>query len=141
MQGQALILAAIKSEMKEDGKLKYIKYLSQTSLLKIADYPAVLVENDPDTFNNIETGPTGLPLLNAEKIFVTVMLNRDNPNKLTDDSYSLSKTELETKTFSLIDFLCGKIRGLKFVKFGIFDDLIISGNSYMGTSISFIIDY
>lgn len=92
MQLQEAIYAAVKKYEAEGEPLNWVKHLSRTSVINIADYPAVIIEEQDFDYSQAVAGKT-----QRQECVIAVVIACDGQNDLTEDAYLSVKTDLEGK--------------------------------------------
>lgn len=90
MDPQKYIIDKIEPEMNETGLFPWLKYISETSLLKVEDYPALLIEDDKPLGSEGVYGDGSAMLLTGDYI-MSLFVATKNLKTMTRADYKESK--------------------------------------------------
>lgn len=86
-----------------DTELGFIKQLSRTSLLKVVEFPAVIVEDESFDFSDTDNGVIG----ENQACTVYLITESKNVNELTEDEYAESKADARAKMREIVNIVGG----------------------------------
>lgn len=108
MDPQRYIIAKIEPEMNETGRFPWLKFISETSLLPVADYPALLVE-DEKPFGTDGVFGDGSPALKTGEYIMSLIVKTLNLKDMTRSDYRGAKNETVKRIEELQNFLAEEI--------------------------------
>lgn len=108
-----------------DAELGFIQSVLSTSLLKVENFPAVIVEDEAFDFSETDNGVIG----ENQACTVYLITESKNVNELTDEDYCTAKADAKTKMRTIVNIVGSTAR----VTFGRADIqlTLIDGNPMM----------
>ncbi|MBX7047230.1 MAG: hypothetical protein K1X86_15475 [Ignavibacteria bacterium] len=82
MKGHDFLLSSIEGETGEGGRLEFVKRVLSSSLFKIKEFPAVIVEEDQYDYGQLSGG--GEIIMYQEPYNLAVIIKSENMNEFTD---------------------------------------------------------
>jgi hypothetical protein len=95
MDGQKFIIDAIEPLMLPGEQLEWLKYISETSLLKVEDYPALIVEMAGDKIESVSDD--GNPNQESDRVTMALVISLANLNALTRASFKTKAAEIDAR--------------------------------------------
>ncbi len=107
MDPQRYIISLVEAEMNETGEMPWLKFISETSLLPVEDYPALLVEDVKPYGTDNEAGD-GTMLTRTGDYMISLIIQIPNLKDMKREDYRKSKTEAVKRIEEIEIFLCRK---------------------------------
>lgn len=108
MDPQRYIIAKIEPEMNETGRFPWLKHISETSLLPVEDYPALLVE-DEKPYGVDGTFADSSPLVKTGGYIMSLIVKTKNLKSMTRGDYREAKAETINRIEELQNFIAEEI--------------------------------
>jgi len=107
MDPQRYIVEKIEAEMTEIGEFSWLKFISETSMLAVENYPALLVEDDKPYGTENMMGD-GVNVTRIGEYIISLIVPIPNLKDMTRDDYKASK-KLAIKYIEQVEsFICSK---------------------------------
>ncbi len=90
MDPQRYLIAKIEPEMNETGRFPWLKFISETSMLKVESYPALLIE-DEKPYGTEDMAGDGTYMTRVGEYTISLIVATDNLKDMTRENYRAAK--------------------------------------------------
>ncbi|HMQ98218.1 MAG TPA: hypothetical protein PKE39_04270 [Ignavibacteria bacterium] len=136
MDPQRYIIAKIEPEMEEPNSFNWLKHISETSLLTVENYPALLVEDDKPYGTSGSFGD-GTHLQKNGEYMMSLIIKTENLKDMKRADYRAAKAEIMSRMDEIQNYIAACVTAApKFEEDG--KAVMIAGMSFEPGDLNFV---